>query len=69
LLVIAAEDEQDFPLLTTSDAYNFKLAHELSLPGDRGGARGRRGEQTARAPRSEYALWRIDYQLDPTPRR
>jgi caspase domain-containing protein len=68
LLVIAAEDEQDFSQLTTSDAYDFKLcnlASNASAPSPRGGPRAAR---TPRAPRSEYAIQRIDYQLVPQPR-
>lgn len=67
LVVIAADEEQDFSLLLTSDAYDLKLAHQPAPPG----GRGKRGEPEAvevREPGREYKLARIDYRLDPTPR-
>jgi hypothetical protein len=63
LLFIAAEDEQDFSLLTTSDAYDFThalLATAVADPAERGATRAPRA---AREPRSEYAFKRLDYQL------
>ncbi len=67
LVVIAAEEEQDFSLLLSSDAYDLKLAHQPAEPDGRG-KRGGTEAAEARTPGSEYKLLRIDYQLDPTPR-
>jgi hypothetical protein len=71
ILVIATDDSQDFPLLTTADAYDLKLAHQLQSPPETAlrGSQQRGGD--AEAPRpvgSEYALQRFDYRLSPTPR-
>jgi hypothetical protein len=68
VLVIATDDEQDFSLLTTSDAYDLKLAHQTPTEPERGALRGVRAAREARTPRSEYALQRVDYQLMPRPR-
>jgi hypothetical protein len=69
IVVIAADDEQDFPLLTTADAYDLRLAEVQSTPRGAAPARGQRG--AAEAPRlagSEYKLQCFDYSLGPKPR-
>jgi hypothetical protein len=68
LIVIAAEDEQDFSLLTTSGRTRGGAASALERRLDqlRGGTTRTRGAQSASG--SEYRIYRIDYQLDPRPR-
>lgn len=69
IVVIAAEDEQDFPLLTTADAYDLKLAEAQSAARGAAPARGQRGfAEGPRAVGSEYKLLRFDYLLSPKPR-
>ncbi|MET0792229.1 MAG: caspase family protein [Polyangiaceae bacterium] len=71
IIVIAADEQQDFPLLTTGDAYDLKLVQlQRATPDSPAEKRGQRGEQEE-GPKpigSEYALQRFDYQLSPTPR-
>jgi hypothetical protein len=69
LVVIAADDEQDFPLLTTADAYDLKLAEVQSIARGAAPARGQRGGGEApRAVGSEYKLQGFHYPLEPRPR-
>ena len=69
VIVIAADDEQDFPLLTTGDAYDLKLACEQRVVDE---APQKRGQRAARGKPlqvgSEYSLTRFDYTLSPKPR-
>ncbi|RYZ09193.1 MAG: caspase family protein [Myxococcales bacterium] len=67
VIVIAAEEEQDFSLLTTSDAYDLRLRDaQPPLPGRE--QTERRGSVLASEPRSEYAVCHHHYELDPRPR-
>jgi hypothetical protein len=70
LIVIAADDEQDFSLLTTPAARarggSQRSSLERHLDHIRGGGSARRGEQSRG---SEYSLRRIDYELHPAPRQ
>ena len=66
IVVIAADDEQDFPLLTTSDAWDVKLAQVQSAPRGAPSARGQRGGAEAPRPAgSEYKLQSFHYPLSP----
>ena len=67
LIVIAADAEQDFSLLTTGTRSRggSPSALERRLDQIRGGTARSRGASDAR---SAYAVYRIDYQLAPSPR-
>ena len=70
MIVIAAEEEQDFMLLTTGSGTRggARSALERRLQQIRGGtarSRGTRGTGAADGSGTEYLLRRIDYQLDP----
>jgi Caspase domain len=71
LIVIAADEQQDFPLLTTGDAYDLKLIQQQEAEPDAAPTgRGERGAEDGPRPiGSEYALLRFDYQLSPQPRQ
>lgn len=67
VVVIAADEQQDFSLLTTSDAYDLRLRDPQ--PSVAGHARNeKRGSVIGSEPRCEYALSCHDYELDPRPR-
>ena len=67
LLVIASDDELDFSLLSTADAFQFKLTPQMLENSQRAQRGGTRSARPAREAGSEYRLWVFDYLVDPRP--